>query len=93
MSDVIMDSVNVTESEAIDSLTRFLGNESYTDRFQSVCKTAIKALEKQMPKKIIRDIKQDEDNRIYHYCPFCNRQLIRMSMYCPDCGQAIDWND
>ena len=65
---------------------------------------AIKALEKQIPKKLIID------NRNCHYvdykdyiCPCCEKRIItkidgdflagRKQNYCDECGQAINWSD
>lgn len=44
---------------------------------------AIWALEKQIPKKPIKD----DDNMV---CPMCGT-IIGMSPYCAKCGQALDW--
>lgn len=49
---------------------------------------AIKALEKQIPKKII------VKNSIRHYCPSCDLYFDSRdwkSRYCGRCGQAIEW--
>lgn len=53
---------------------------------------AIKALEKQIPKKVT-DIHCDE-----YYCPNCGSenncdQYIVGDNFCPNCGQAIDWDE
>ena len=61
------------------------------------------ALEKQIPKKVI---KQTEDDRefIDYICPNCKttlqqkyKQAKRMTIYkykhCIECGQALDWSD
>ena len=51
---------------------------------------AIKALEKQIPKKYMRK------NGNYN-CPICNYPVMsvcaRKKKYCDNCGQAIDWSD
>ena len=49
---------------------------------------AITALEKQIPKKIVK----------YNKCPVCNRSQSATwycagSSYCEFCGQALDWSD
>lgn len=44
---------------------------------------AIWALEKQIPKKLIKE----DDNVV---CPMCGT-IIGMSPYCAECGQALDW--
>ena len=66
---------------------------------------AIKALEKQIPKKIIRRKAVDEDieSELRDFitrqgeicrCPSCICCIhIRELKYCWECGQAIDWSD
>ena len=44
---------------------------------------AIWALEKQIPKKPIKD----NDNMV---CPMCGA-IVGMNPYCAKCGQALDW--
>ena len=49
-------------------------------------KTAIEALEKQIPKKLKGDG--------WLYCPFCGRDVLMDRFdYCCHCGQALDWSD
>ena len=55
-------------------------------------KTAISALNKQIPKKLI-----EKSPWVYH-CPNCDSQkvedaFIERFRYCCDCGQALDWSD
>ena len=59
---------------------------------------AISALEKQIPKKIEKDIVIDEDysgntyEREIPICPSCNNiYLASKQSYCNQCGQKIDW--
>ena len=56
----------------------------YRKRFESV-KMAIKALEKQIPKKLI----YKENGNIE--CPSCNCEALRYHNYCWNCGQASKW--
>lgn len=42
--------------------------------------TAIKALEKQIPKK-----------PIFKYCPHCSGGVMDYAEYCYKCGQKLDW--
>ncbi len=47
-----------------------------------------KALEKQIPKKIKREL-------YWEHCPICDtciESLFRYN-YCGECGQALDWSD
>ena len=51
---------------------------------------AIKALEKQITKKLIT-----HPNKRFHYCPSCGSYfgaLVDMN-YCMDCGQKLDWSE
>ena len=55
-------------------------------------KTAISALEKQIPRKPI-----EKSPWVYH-CPRCDSRtiedaFIKKFKFCPDCGQALDWSD
>ena len=48
---------------------------------------AIKALEKQMPKKLITD---DRYFYIMYICPCCSDFIKVSHNYCPNCGQKLD---
>ena len=55
-------------------------------------KTAISALEMQIPKKPI-----EKSPWVYH-CPSCDSRdiedvFIKKNNFCLDCGQALDWSD
>lgn len=56
-------------------------------------KIVIEALDKQIPKKIIRKSKKASLEDIK--CPNCQREIDAMNIvnYCTYCGQAIDWSD
>lgn len=52
---------------------------------------AVKALEKQIPKKVMLVSKND-----YHivYCPRCGFRFFQYGLlFCGECGQALDWSD
>lgn len=49
---------------------------------------AIKALEKQIPKKVNKETKDSYDNVIPR-CPSCLKMFVED--YCSKCGQKIDW--
>ena len=61
--------------------------------------TAIKALEKQMPKKPVKKnpicySKSKDGEELYAYdyhCPLCDVKVNGEKHHCP-CGQALDWN-
>lgn len=62
---------------------------------------AIECIEKQIPKKL----KETDAYPHRLYCPYCNwtlcyikenadgYRMLNMFLYCPECGQAIDWSD
>lgn len=66
----------------------YQGKEKYTDMLLA-CK---QALDKQIPKKIIRKSKKASLENIK--CPNCQREIDAMNTvsYCTYCGQALDWS-
>lgn len=58
-------------------------------------KMAIKALEKQIPKKVVLfecdPLKSFQ--KIRKACPNCNATLHGEKDFCADCGQALDWSE
>ena len=57
-------------------------------------KTAISALEKQIPKKPLSGIDfMGNEFRICCDCSAIVRDGEWRANYCPDCGQALDWSD
>lgn len=64
---------------------RYASKEAY--------QTAIKALEKQIPKKPIKIIDDSGDTPFNSWeCPVCGSDYLG-DFGCGDCGQAIDWSD
>ncbi len=97
----------MTENEAIEEL-KYDCNElgkaipcdtSWGCSFENAYGMAIKALEKQIPKK---PIKKERSGIVYCVCgnfigykPPINRALENGKIpfkYCPNCGQKIDWS-
>lgn len=56
-------------------------------------KTAIEALEKQIPKKPIKKTNFGSDILDGKYCPCCDSMFDRTTMFCDNCGQALDWSE
>lgn len=55
---------------------------------------AKEALEKQLPMKVERFIKnRTKDVLGAGDCPKCNRLVVEPQEYCPHCGQALNWGD
>lgn len=86
--------------EAIKKLRLFVDHESYTDDFQDMCRTAIAALEKQIPTKV--NISSWNPAR----CPSCGEELSEhlgdgyyrhrtFLEVCPnpECCQRLDWGE
>mgnify|MGYP006914465183 CR=1 FL=1 len=63
--------------------------ESSIKRIVKARDLAIKALEKQIPKK--PDFTEDKE---FALCPCCNGNgLADKQKYCDNCGQKLDWSD
>lgn len=73
------------EAEAIECLKSNKPTSGYVMLQESI-DIAIKALEKQIPKKPI-------DRCMYKECPTCGNVEIEFCKHCPDCGQQLDWSD
>lgn len=67
------------ERDRIESAIRHI--KTATDVDEWAMEIAVKAMEKQIPKK-----------PIYGTCPWCGVWLP-ISHRCPNCGQAIDWSE
>lgn len=85
----------MTENEAIGYLrmaTDEAGNEEFSDVYKEMCKLAIQALEKQVPKKP-KSIDEDYGTFICSNCGHTIIALDDMTVHknCLMCGQAIDW--
>ena len=77
----------MTAEEAIKTIQIAIAEVelNYPLDYSIAFKTAIKALEKQIPKKL-------KDNG-WLYCPFCGRDVLMDKFdYCTHCGQALDWS-
>ena len=51
-------------------------------------KVAIRALEKQIPKK-----PKTDDRYVMYICPRCNEFIKINKNYCMNCGQKLDWSE
>ena len=89
--------MEMTESEAkviLESEYKFHGECSV---FGEALTMAINALEKQIPKKVqLRHIRK-YDGYDDGECPNCGMSVSREcdgnDVFCPDCGQKLDWSD
>lgn len=91
------------EQEAIEILTLSDDAKEQLPMLAPVYEVAVKALEKQIPKKpLLRfcgECQRDCSNceRYEDRCPNCNGGLyVECSsnhQYCPNCGQRLDWRE
>lgn len=75
--------------------------EHFAVHITKALQMAVAALEKQIPQKpILEGDGYADGNPVYDiaYCPVCNHDFEEGindwgSAYCPDCGQALDWEE
>lgn len=86
----------MTNQEALTELRASIegcGFQCHIETYRS----AIGALEKQVPSKPKRIGYRKSDNgrfiTTHTECPSCDYGVIERYKYCPDCGQALDWED
>ena len=85
------------EAEAIECLKSNKPTSGYVMLRESI-DMAIKALEKQIPKKPIVEYKDTNDciTEIEWKCPICGTNYIELAPcgeWCNYCGQKLDWSD
>lgn len=85
----------MTNSETIKILNTvlFFGKCDLPNEHAKEClKTAIQAVEKQIPKKPIKVGSGVHDYDYDYECPMCRENIDEDEHHCK-CGQAIDWSD
>ena len=85
----------MTTAEVIRTLKRLEPNP-YDFLARKAVEEAIKSLEKQVPKKPLPASDIDEEYLFgkESVCPNCRHMVAPYNgYYCPNCGQAIDWED
>ena len=86
----------MTESEAIKELHAIRPRGSIIPQKRAeALDVAIKALEKQIPKKPTMRHLKHYDSYTDGWCPNCEAYVNEDSgnKYCPNCGQKLDWSD
>lgn len=89
--------------EAIELLNELLSKGNFTDQYgdmddsshyEEAINIAVKAIEKQIPKKAKNNDYYSEIERFIGACPLCNRYNVSDddNNYCYVCGQALDWS-
>lgn len=90
----------MTENEASTILKAEIVHHPEYSIFAEALGLAIRALEKQIPKKstpidyekYIDVIDNARFLRGAYWCPNCKR-VVRSGSFCSDCGQKLDWSD
>ena len=84
---------DMTYEEVRNNFIQDLAENAYLNMCSTEeMKIVIEALDKQIPKKIIRKSKKASLEDIK--CPNCQREIDAMNIvnYCTYCGQALDWS-
>ena len=80
----------LTPKEAIKELS--YDNTAYGGKCtKEVRETAIKALEKQIPKKV--NNREEHADYIEGNCPDCDLLVCDVDNYCSKCGCLLDWSE
>lgn len=81
--------------EALESIKYELYEEGHCTYIEQELETAIKALERQIPKKPKRYITDFPSCCKVSKCPSCGQEFGFNDgfNFCENCGQAIDWSD
>ena len=70
--------------KAIETLQNLIDSNIYTSDIDNTFNLAISALEKQVPKKVVK--------AEYDYnCPICGYEYLVNEKYCANCGQKLSW--
>lgn len=89
----------MTEQEAIKHikyLKRLFTDTGNKINENTACDIAIAALEKQIPKKVIKKTENDNGFKIgYCACPNCGKWVVKPISRngCNNCLQRLDWSD
>ena len=80
----------LTPKEAIKELS--YDNTAYGGKCtKEVRESAIKALEKQIPKKV--NNREEHADYIEGNCPDCDLPVCDVDNYCSKCGCLLDWSE
>ena len=83
-----------TEIDRIQNAIRHI--ESSLDVDPWAMEIAVKAMQKQIPKKVnykVEDRFIKSYLSIYSYCPVCEKEVFAGDMFCVRCGQRICWRE
>lgn len=86
----------MTEKEAIKTIEAAKAEVewNYPLDYAAAFEMAIEALEKRMPKKPVTEKDKVIFGIVCGRCPECDSAVYSTTnLYCPNCGQALDWSD
>ena len=84
----------MTAKEALEYFKRRKEQTELNDRVQQAEDLAIKALEKQIPKKPVTEKDKVIFGIVCGRCPECDSAVYSTTnLYCHICGQALDWSE
>jgi len=96
----------MTANEAIQVIKSNKPTSGY-QMLNEALDTAVQALQKQIPTKYqkgkpytwydckpaLRGCRQTKRQSYKKICPICGREITNRPNYCPNCGQAINWEN
>lgn len=82
----------MTAESALEIVTNAIQKPDMTAVQDIALAVAQKAIEKQIPRKVIISIKGNTGYNTTPHCPVCHKMLFGNNQkYCKDCGQALEW--
>ena len=81
----------ITEKTAISILNSARPRKGSYERLQKAFDMAIKALEKQIPKKV--NNREEHADYIEGNCPDCDLPVCDVDNYCSKCGCLLEWSE
>lgn len=83
-----------TTAEALAEIEyygEFSGKDAKTAAVDEACLVACAALDKQIPKKPVSQMKFGKYGTVIGLCPTCGCGNNSEYPYCGECGQALEW--
>lgn len=85
----------MTNEEALKEFVKFV--QLKTTQHPAFLSNAVEALAKQIPKRpnnIVYEVTGSFEGTFAQFdCPSCRTEVNHLQNYCPECGQALDWED
>lgn len=50
-------------------------------------------VDKETPMKVVEKWEDSTNYEQFHKCPKCKDIVVRVCLYCPFCGQHLDWSE